>query len=1044
VWAAIRYRRAQAVALMLLSALLTACAVFAPLYERALEQSLLRDGLTRQSALATSIVGESVQSPVSSPQPAGIRGIFPVALLPFYDAGSDLWSGRVTYTGVVGLPSTVQLVGPQDTCRALEITQGTCPSKPYEIAVSAAEAKVQGWQLGAQLNPTEVLVAGQQSQPFPKPFVVTALYRQLDDPGHWQGFGLEGRAGQASPAPADTPLMDGWVTPASTFATGWRSSRLDVVWLVRSDLVTLDGLEAVPPAVEEMLQAGVGKVPAVAVRTSVSDLVAGVVEGQRQARTIVPLLVGQLAVLAVVVLGLVAAAAVEQRRPELALGRLRGLGPAGARRMVMLELGTVVAAGVPVGFLLALLLGEVARRFWLAEGVPFELPSATFVAAVLSLVVALLAVAVVARPTLREPISTLLRRVPPRRAGWAVGVVDAVVVAVAAAGLVTLLSGNLSGPLALATPTLIALALGLVLAHVLIPLADTNARRLTARGRVVGGLTAVQVARRPAVRRIMAIITVATALTIFATDALVVGARNREDRAKVETGAEAVITTAPTDVTSLRNAVTAADPTGAVATPVIEVRQGSAAAMTTLAVVPDQFSRIAELPRDAGAFPWTAISGGSAPEILLSGRAFSLTVSDSTLVLDTQAGATPGAASPTTRPPGVPLGFPGSGLASLIVYLAPVGQGPFTVNLGDIAIPSAGPVTLNHDVACASGCRLVGMSIAPPLGFKGVMRGTLTVSAVTMDGSAPAALGGAAAWLPSGDPDAPADQLRPYAKATDAADATRLGVAVQTTADDVKLTARGSSAPIPALVSGSLPNGSPGPGFQAAGLDGLTLDYNRAAQIPYAPGGGADQAIVNLDVLAAKSTEISALGQAQVWVADADAVPAVTDVLRKAGLAVRSVELRTEREQLFASSASAWGLRLALVVGLLALAIAALVLVLVAVTSWRGRARDYAALRMAGVAPRTLRRVGLAEQWIVVVVSVVVGALSGILGAQLAMPIIPFFTTPSAVLPIDSTLATSPVLLATFAVLVLLLAVGSVVGVRLVDRASLSRVREQL
>ena len=108
---------------MLLSALLTACAVFAPLYERALEQSLLRDGLTRQSALATSIVGESVQSPVSSPQPAGIRGIFPVALAPFYDAGSDLWSGRVTYTGVVGLPSTVQLVGPQDTCRALEISQ---------------------------------------------------------------------------------------------------------------------------------------------------------------------------------------------------------------------------------------------------------------------------------------------------------------------------------------------------------------------------------------------------------------------------------------------------------------------------------------------------------------------------------------------------------------------------------------------------------------------------------------------------------------------------------------------------------------------------------------------------------------------------------------------------------------------------------------------------------------------------------------------------------------------------------------------------------
>ena len=41
-WAAIRYRRAQALTLLLLSALITACAVFAPLYERALEQEIGR------------------------------------------------------------------------------------------------------------------------------------------------------------------------------------------------------------------------------------------------------------------------------------------------------------------------------------------------------------------------------------------------------------------------------------------------------------------------------------------------------------------------------------------------------------------------------------------------------------------------------------------------------------------------------------------------------------------------------------------------------------------------------------------------------------------------------------------------------------------------------------------------------------------------------------------------------------------------------------------------------------------------------------------
>jgi hypothetical protein len=60
------------------------------------------------------------------------------------------------------------------------------------------------------------------------------------------------------------------------------------------------------------------------------------------------------------------------------------------------------------------------------------------------------------------------------------------------------------------------------------------------------------------------------------------------------------------------------------------------------------------------------------------------------------------------------------------------------------------------------------------------------------------------------------------------------------------------------------------------------------------------------------------------------------------------------------------------------------------------------------------------------------------------MPIIPFFTTPSAVLPIDTTPAGAPVAVAVLAALVLLLLVGAIVGVRLVGRSSLSRVREQL
>ena len=71
--------------------------------------------------------------------------------------------------------------------------------------------------------------------------------------------------------------------------------------------------------------------------TPVPDLVATVVAGRSIVRTLVPLLLAQLALLAVTVLALMAHAAVEQRRPEIALARLRGRSRDGGGRVVMSE-----------------------------------------------------------------------------------------------------------------------------------------------------------------------------------------------------------------------------------------------------------------------------------------------------------------------------------------------------------------------------------------------------------------------------------------------------------------------------------------------------------------------------------------------------------------------------------------------------------------------------------------------------------------------------------------------------------------------------------
>ena len=151
-----------------------------------------------------------------------------------------------------------------------------------------------------------------------------------------------------------------------------------------------------------------------------------------------------------------------------------------------------------------------------------------------------------------------------------------------------------------------------------------------------------------------------------------------------------------------------------------------------------------------------------------------------------------------------------------------------------------------------------------------------------------------------------------------------------------------------------------------------------------------------------------------------------------------------DRQALYDSSASAWGLRLAVVVGLLAVLMAALVLVLVVTTAWRTRSRDYAALRMAGVPVSALRRASALEQGVVVLVAGAAGILCGLLASRLALPMVPLFTRPSATYVADLRPAWTAVAGATALVLGLLGVVAVVVGTRLVSRATPARLREQL
>src|SRR5690606_33077850 len=118
-----------------------------------------------------------------------------------------------------------------------------------------------------------------------------------------------------------------------------------------------------------------------------------------------------------------------------------------------------------------------------------------------------------------------------------------------------------------AAPTLLAIAVGLVLGFLLGPVAGRSGSALLARGRLVAGLGLLQMGRRHGMRTAIATVVAAAALLAFAVNALAVGERNRTELAQVSVGAPTVLlTTGGTDLAALRRAVRDLDPSGTEAT----------------------------------------------------------------------------------------------------------------------------------------------------------------------------------------------------------------------------------------------------------------------------------------------------------------------------------------------------------------------------------------------------------------------------------------------------------------------------------------------
>ena len=1007
-WSALRHRRGQVLVLLLVSALVATCAAFAPIFARSVDQAVLRTHVEQAdpNEVATGLTYTRDAGRKDKQMPRDIEAKVPAALTAISKDPIGDVSTATQIPPVPGKqPSPLVVRAPDDVCGHVTITKGSCPDAPGEILVSRADVRAWGWEQGRTFA-----IGQERPSPFaPQPpdveLTVVGVYQVTKAaPGYWLENRPDGKSGVPQPGLDSVPGIDDFLTTPATFEKYFPGAVVSVQLPLDPSRATLDSLPRAAAASDRMAKDD----PAVSVSQSVGELVDEVSVARSQTAIIVPFVALQLGLLAVVVLFLVAQAAVEQRRHDVALARLRGRSRAGARRLLLSELAVPVLLGVPVGLLAAMGLAVVVRRLVLPPDIPYEVPLVVLVWLLAALLVSLAAVAVAARPVLREPVSRLLREVAPAPSGGP-HVVEAIIVVLALVSVGGLASGTISGPAALAAPTLLAIAVGLVAARLLPPLATRRAARAMRRGHIAAVVAAHGIARHSSARRALVVTTVATAVAVFGANAVVVADANRQDRADLETGAPAVVTVSATSTTELMKVAQRLQEKGVETSPVVTIKPSDPGADATIAVDPQAFAGVTNDDLTAG-LDLKALRLPEQDPIMLKGKHLTGEVSWD-----------------LTRTRGI------EGRPSLKVDITTASGDELTRDLHVLGPKDHGSDRIHADLLCPSTCRLDGLRVASTGSTGSRMTADVKIKDLGVDGRA-LPVDGEGTWREPGE------------------GAGGPGLTVTTKGDTLELNARSRNGtdvtavvadvprPLPALVSGTK---------GAADRDITTIAGGQATVHPEqtvaALPAVTDQGVlVSLPALSRLSRAIDPeRGRAQLWLADASpsSVDRARDVAVEEGLGVRSVETTSRAKQAYDRSASAWGLQLALLAGVLAVLLGALVLLVLAVTGWRAVVADVAALRVSGVARADAARAARTENLLTVAVGIVLGVVCAVIGAAVAMPSVPLFTEPAAVPVPDFSTAWWAVGLAALVTAVLLLAISLLLARWVMGRVRLAAAR---
>lgn len=709
-------------------------------------------------------------------------------------------------------------------------------------------------------------------------------------------------------------------------------------------------------------------------------------------------------------LAVVLRAAVVQVRGDVGWWRLHG-GPPGRGWLLVLGQGAVpLVIGALLGAAAGLGLGQVLAGT-LAAGAGRTALAISLALVVLTVAGGFVAVVAAQFGTVRTPVRELLRRVPARRGRWRRSLIDLILVVVAAAAVGQALAvGDVEG-LALFAPWLAGLALALIAAWAIPPLASWLAARALHAGRLAIALVAASMARRPGTNRLFALAAVAVALLTTAFVTWDTGTSTQWQRAALETGADRVITVAPVDTARLLAAVRDADPTGTEAMAVVR-RPGIAGDPPVLAVDSTRLGVIAG---------WRTEYGGDTGQVAAALRPSEprpATIHAGSLALKASGTAGPAGPAGTAVRLRVRLRTLDSGRA-VDAVTARLADRPDSYRL---RVP-----------ACAAGCRLVGVQLlgAEKAGAPGTEAASAdtangdsggTASGETAPGYARASsgaqvkiygltgagsgtgaggkatggglLGDAARWRPALGP----RDLGPAISA----DGGALRLTVRHPPEDVQLERNDwayvvdTPVPLPVLTAGWRPD--PSGEMRVAPLSGAAVPTEVARTASLIPSLGKTGVLVDL-AYADRLVPFPLAGDtSQVWLS-ASAPPSLVDDLESAGLTPLREDSLSDHLERLGDAGHPVGVRFDVVVTLVGLLLAAGAVLVHAAQERASRASELAALRAQGVRTGVIRLVGYAGMAAVLGAATVVGLVAGLVGAAIARVLDPGFVDGWRVLP---------------------------------------------